>query len=142
MKTAALGVRNLTDARYFAAMNVDWIGFDMSVDSPLTMEHILAFSEWVEGPRLLLDVRGRTPDEIATFLGDFNAHALLVDNNAELSMYSGLVAKLGGEECDIVISTAPPASTAVPDQWWLVNSAAQLDIPRRTTRLHNCRNRW
>ena len=129
MKTAALGVRNLTDARYFAAMNVDWIGFDMSVESPLTFEHILAFKEWVEGPRLLLDVRGRTLDEIAGFLSEFEADALLVDNNVELSMYHGRIAKMLGDHADIAISMTRPETSDGIERWWLINSPAQLDSP-------------
>lgn len=135
MKTAALGIRNLTDARYFAAMNVDWIGFDMSVDSPLSMEHILAFSEWVEGPRLLLDVRGRTTDEIASFLAEFEADALFVDNNVYLDMYNGKVAKMSHDSADIVISTVPGSDSADADLWWIVNSPHQLHALEK---LPNC----
>ena len=126
MKTAALGIRNLTDARYFAAMNVDWIGFDMSVHSPLTMEYVNAFAEWVEGPKLMLDVRGRTTDEIAGFLSELNADALLVDNNVELSMYNGLTAKMEDSTADITITALLPTSSDGTDKWWLVNSPDQI----------------
>lgn len=126
MKTAALGIRNLTDARYFAAMNVDWIGFDMSADSPLTVEHIQAFSDWVEGPKILLDVRGRTTDEIAAFLGELQADALFVDNNVQLDMYNGQIAKMDHDSADILISAKPTDGTHGVEIWWLVNSSDQL----------------
>lgn len=135
MKTAALGIRNLTDARYFAAMNVDWIGFDMSSESPITMEHIQAFSDWVEGPSIMLDVRGRTIDEIATFLSELEVEALFVDNNVHLDMYRGKIAKMSHDSADIVITTKPGSDTSEADLWWIVNSPEQL---RSLERLPDC----
>ena len=48
-------VTNLTDARYFAAWGVDWLGFDLEPGSmyhiePVQVEGIKA---WVEGPRIV-----------------------------------------------------------------------------------------
>jgi len=56
LKVIALSVDNLTDARYFAAYLVDWIGFDINPASvhyidPEKLNEILG---WVEGPKYLL----------------------------------------------------------------------------------------
>jgi len=79
----------LTDARYFAAMGVDWIGFNMGIDNPLTIEHVKAFANWVEGPEFFLDVRGRAETEIAEMLGNFQVAGLLSDAGTPLTHYSG-----------------------------------------------------
>lgn len=89
MKIIANGIANLTDARYFAAMGVDWIGFNLGLNSPLTIEHVMAFANWVEGPKFFLDVRGRIETEIAEMLGNFQAAGLLSDARTSLQHYAG-----------------------------------------------------
>ncbi len=91
MKIIAIGIANLTDARYFAAMGVDWIGFSMGANRPLSVEHIIAFADWVEGPRFFLDVRGKPDVRIAEILGDFEAAGLLIDHGTTLPHYGGKV---------------------------------------------------
>ena len=91
MKIIANGVTNLTDARYFAAMGVDWIGFDMGTDSPLSIEHVIAFSDWVEGPLFYLDVRGRPEEQIAEMLGSFQADGLRTEEGVSLPHYAGKI---------------------------------------------------
>jgi hypothetical protein len=55
MKTQliATGIRSLHEARYFAAMGVGWIGFDLSATS---IDEINAISEWVVGPLTFAEV--------------------------------------------------------------------------------------
>ncbi len=89
MKIIANGITNLTDARYFAAMGVDWMGFDMGQDSPLTITQVVAFADWVEGPEFFLDVRNRTVDQIAEMLGNFPAAGLLLDKQVSLPHFAG-----------------------------------------------------
>lgn len=81
----------MTDVRYFAAMGVDWIGFNMKPESKLTIEHVVAFADWVSGPKFFLDVRGRSSDQIAAMLGDFQADGLLIDKEIALPHYTGKV---------------------------------------------------
>ena len=45
----AAAIRNLTDARYFAAWITDWMSFPMDEVSP---GEYAAMCEWVEGPRM------------------------------------------------------------------------------------------
>ncbi len=111
MKIIANEITNLTDARYFAAMGVDWIGFDMGLNSPLSIEHVMAFADWVEGPEFFLDVRGKSEDQIAEMLGNFQAAGLLIDEGVSLPHYAGKVIRAqeqgvsGNSPTDILICT-------------------------------------
>lgn len=48
-------ITNLTDARYFAALEVEWLGFNLEVGSETYMnpQKIMAIKEWVEGPKIV-----------------------------------------------------------------------------------------
>ncbi|MCB0633063.1 MAG: hypothetical protein R2824_16575 [Saprospiraceae bacterium] len=47
-------ITNLTDARYFAAREVEWLGFDCSIGSEtyVSPQQILAIREWVDGVKI------------------------------------------------------------------------------------------
>lgn len=57
-------VNNLTDARYFAAWGVEFLGFDINPESPAFISPPLFkdISEWVEGPQIVLEA-GKIEDE-------------------------------------------------------------------------------
>ncbi len=50
----ASSITNLTDARYFAAREVDFLGFNFEAGTPgyLDPMYMKAMREWVEGPRI------------------------------------------------------------------------------------------
>ena len=50
-------VNNLTDARYFSAWGVDYLGFDINSDSPhfISPPKVKEISDWIEGPTILLE---------------------------------------------------------------------------------------
>ena len=54
IKVKANSVTNLSDARYFAAMGVEWMGFDMDKDSDsfVEPEAIKEIADWVDGPKI------------------------------------------------------------------------------------------
>ncbi|MDX1479607.1 MAG: hypothetical protein R3301_17970 [Saprospiraceae bacterium] len=54
----ATGITNLTDARYFSAMGVDWMGFDLTREPRISRERMQAIMDWVEGPRWLVELDG------------------------------------------------------------------------------------
>ena len=58
-------ITNLTDARYFAAWGVDYLGFDIDPNSEhFTSPSVVAeIAEWVEGPEMVLESI-HAPDEI------------------------------------------------------------------------------
>ncbi len=56
-------ITNLTDARYFAAWEVNYIGFDLEVGSEyyIAPELVKAMKEWLEGPQFVAEL-GSFPD--------------------------------------------------------------------------------
>ena len=59
LKVAALSITNLTDARYFAAYGVDFLGFVLDPEDGefIGFDRIKEIVEWVEGPKILAQVK-------------------------------------------------------------------------------------
>ena len=60
-KVLAYGITHLTDARYFAAWQVDYLCFPTGPNQgqdALTLDYIKAIREWVEGPTVALEFLG------------------------------------------------------------------------------------
>lgn len=72
----AAGVTTLTDARYFAARGVDWLGLslDSSQDDHLNVAAALAIKEWVEGVRIIGEFGWANLEEI-----DYAIQSLALD---------------------------------------------------------------
>jgi phosphoribosylanthranilate isomerase len=53
-------ITNLTDARYFAAWGVEWLGFGLESgqDHVVTPAQMAAIKEWVEGPKMVGEFSG------------------------------------------------------------------------------------
>lgn len=51
----ASSISNLTDARYFAAWHVDWLGFDLTADglAILSLPEVKEIKDWIEGPKIV-----------------------------------------------------------------------------------------
>ncbi|MBT8234278.1 MAG: hypothetical protein HKO66_09370 [Saprospiraceae bacterium] len=66
-KVIAQNITNLTDARYFAAWGVDYLGFNMMPDSEYTLplDKIKEIKEWVEGPKCLIETNALDFNEVA-----------------------------------------------------------------------------
>jgi phosphoribosylanthranilate isomerase len=67
-------IQNLTDARYFAAKEVDYLGFNLEEGTPGYLEPIYmkAIKEWVEGPKIVGEFKISSPEtvrEAAEFYG-------------------------------------------------------------------------
>lgn len=64
-------VNNLTDARYFAAMGVDYLGFCCNINTEryCAPSKIREITEWVEGPEFVMELDGWQSEE--------DIHALL-----------------------------------------------------------------
>lgn len=54
-KVKASDITNLTDARYFAALEVAWLSFNLQAGTPSSIElgDFMAIKEWVEGPTIV-----------------------------------------------------------------------------------------
>ncbi len=57
-KIKASNISNLTDARYYAAWYVDWLGFDLraSAENTLSLAEVKAIKEWIEGPVIVGEI--------------------------------------------------------------------------------------
>lgn len=66
-KIKASAVNNLTDARYFAAREVEWLGFRLSGDpeTAISLMAAKAIAEWVDGVKLVGEFDFATAEEIA-----------------------------------------------------------------------------
>lgn len=55
IKIKASGIANLTDARYFAAREVEWLGFRLGdgTDGTLSLSAVKAIAEWVDGVKII-----------------------------------------------------------------------------------------
>lgn len=55
MKIKASSINNLTDARYFAAWNVEWLGFslDSAQDNYTSPSDIKEIKDWLVGPKIV-----------------------------------------------------------------------------------------
>ncbi len=85
-KILASAIGNLTDARYFAAMGVDWMSFNLNpgTEGYLSPTEALAIKEWVEGPQMLGMFDLHSAEEIDLLLKDLGFEAL------QLGMFSSL----------------------------------------------------
>ena len=68
MEFLARSVFNLTDARYFSAMGVNHILFDLNQTMPFFVDplQVRRFREWLEGPTISGSFLGNEPEEYIT----------------------------------------------------------------------------
>jgi phosphoribosylanthranilate isomerase len=94
MLIKASRITNLTDARYFAAKEVDFLGFNLeeSTEGYLDPMYMKAIREWVEGPKIVGEF-SRSPlayvREAAAFFG-LDAVQVTADYLAQLADLEGL----------------------------------------------------
>ena len=74
----ASAIRNLTDARYFAAREVDYLGFCIDEGAPgyLDPMYMRAIMEWVEGPRIVGELPLSSPEVAAQAAQFYQLHAI------------------------------------------------------------------
>jgi len=67
-KIKASSIANLTDARYFAAWEVKWLGFtlDPGSDDYVPPQTIKAIKEWVDGVEIVGEFAMHNPEDILT----------------------------------------------------------------------------
>ena len=83
-KIKASAVNNLTDARYFAAREVEWLGFRFSGDpeAAISLMAAKAIAEWVDGVKLVGEFDFATVEEIV------NADEQLHFDAVQVGMYT------------------------------------------------------
>ena len=80
-------ITNLTDARYFAAWGVEWLGFGLESgqDYFVTTAQMAAIKEWVEGPKMVGEFSGLDVELIQQSVSLLNLNAVEVSRFANLS---------------------------------------------------------
>jgi phosphoribosylanthranilate isomerase len=79
----ASAITNLTDARYFAAQEVQYLGFNLEAGTPSHLDPIYmrAIREWVEGPRITGEFTNTPPADIREAAHFFGLDAVQTDAN-------------------------------------------------------------
>ena len=67
-KVKASSITNLTDARYFAAWEAEWLGFDLNPGSGNYIQPniVKAIGEWVDGVKIIGEFEMQSAEEIQT----------------------------------------------------------------------------
>ncbi len=81
LKVKASRIRNLTDARYFAARGVEWMGFCLDAARPEAVrpETVREIAEWLDGVKITGEFGAQTRERIESLFADAALHALQLD---------------------------------------------------------------
>lgn len=95
-KILAGSITNLTDARYFAAMGVEWMGFNLNPgdDSFMPPVQVQAIKEWVEGPAILGEFNMQSAEEIQKLSTDLDLDAIQVGMFTEVETLQAVATNL------------------------------------------------
>ena len=90
-KVKAGSVSSLSDARYFAGMGVDWLGFDVNPDSPhyVSPELYQSMAGWVTGPKRVIEVSGVSTESIKSLIDTYTPDFIEVDAS-QIAILKGL----------------------------------------------------
>ena len=89
-------ITNLTDARYFAARDVEWLGFnlDAGTDNFIHPQNIKAIKEWLEGPKIVGEFGMQDSSEINAAIDFLDLDVVQVGMFADVSSLDLKDAKL------------------------------------------------
>jgi len=85
-KVKASSITNLTDARYFAAREVTWLGFDLTPGSErqVSPAFVNAIREWVDGVQIIGEFSMATEEEIRLAVEAMNL------DGVQVGMFTGI----------------------------------------------------
>jgi len=80
VRIKASQVSNLTDARYFAAVGAEWLGFclDPMDENFVPYQKLLGIKEWVEGPKIVGEFSLQTTEEILNIANEIKLDVIQV----------------------------------------------------------------
>lgn len=86
IKIKAGSISNLTDARYYSAWEVEWLGFNLSPaeENAINPLQVAAIREWVEGPKIVGEFSLSDKTEILRQVNDLKLDAV------QLGMFTDL----------------------------------------------------
>lgn len=82
-------ISHLTDARYFAAMGVDWMSIHLTSD-PDSLAFWHAIREWVEGVKLAAELDNWNEDWLARVVIDAQPDGIVFHRNSPLPQLEGI----------------------------------------------------
>ena len=83
-------ITHLTDARYFAAMGVDWISMKLDAD-PKSFMRWHSIRDWVEGVKLLAEPASGDEELLARVIIDAKPDGILLPEGVEFEVPEGIV---------------------------------------------------
>jgi hypothetical protein len=90
-------ITSLTDARYFAAMQVDWISMRLN-DDQSTFNRWHTFREWISGVRLAAEVKTDDESLIAKSIIDANPDGIITDDIGIIHLTGGITLFITSEK--------------------------------------------
>ncbi len=79
----AFGITHLTDARYFAAWDADYLCFPIGPQG-LTLDYFVAIREWVEGPTCVVELRRGAGETLTSeAVKQYSISHILLDQDAK-----------------------------------------------------------
>lgn len=92
MSSNLILVRNilhLTDARYFAAMEVDWISMELSED-PFSFSRWHAMRDWISGVKLAAELQNKDESLVAKTIIDARPDGIIFNNLEFVHLTGGM----------------------------------------------------
>jgi hypothetical protein len=83
-------ITHLTDARYFAAMGVDWISMRLDAD-PKSFMRWHSIKEWVEGLKLMAEVASGDEELLARVIIDARPDGIILPEGVDFEVPEGMV---------------------------------------------------
>lgn len=92
MLIKASAITNLTDARYFAAKAVDFLGFNLEEGTPGYLDplYMKAIREWVQGPKITGEFDRTPAATVREAAGFYGLDAVQVTRTDDLALLEGL----------------------------------------------------
>lgn len=82
-------ILSLTDARYFAAMGIDWMSMELSED-PLTFSRWHTMREWISGVKLAAELKSHDESQIAKTIIDANPDGIILNTLDFIHLTGGI----------------------------------------------------
>lgn len=98
IKIIASSINDLTTARYFAAMNVDYLAYDYDFERSKTIKEI---SDWVEGPKTTIVLNNAIPQEEFDIMAhSLNPDFIIMHGSFSVDSHIPVINKIKLNDCD------------------------------------------
>ncbi len=88
----ASSVSNLTDARYFAAWHVEWLGFDLTTSGleRLPLIQVKEIKDWIEGPKIVGELEVLDIEESQQIINFLELECIQVGMHTPIEYFNSL----------------------------------------------------